>query len=541
MYGDPVYGEDFFDREEILSLLERRLISFKQGDKRNIALVGLRKMGKTSILLEFKRRLTDTDVIPIFVYLKPEEITTFAHRFIGALLYEFLKRRGVDPDEDFEQLLSLAIEHAPKTAAVILRLRQTFQTMPKENLFHSVLDLPNILRQETGVYPIVIFDEFQRFLEYRIDSPFDIVRERLFEHKGVLYLIAGSAVSIMEEILASDSPLYGHFESILVSGFSYETSKLFINEKLMGINLPQIHQNFLVTLTEGHPFYLDLLTFRIKDISQREQLRNVPQSVIIEALAWEIFSTNGTIYLHLRDLIDRSLDGRGYATYIAILQALAEDARTLTDIANKLNKTAPEISKQVRRLCDIDLLNKVEATYVFKDPLLSLWLKYVYALREESFVPELSLKLQQFKTNLEQMLASFKAEISKGNEARIRELFSLFNGETVSIASRRLTLPKFDEVTPRQIEGEEFDLVARKNSQHWVAEIKSGNVIAKDVNHYAGKLEKLPFVPDERILICLYGIENQAIAAAQQENIWVWGLSSVNLLMKLFRRFRIVP
>ncbi|MFQ6044512.1 MAG: hypothetical protein ACE5PV_26975 [Candidatus Poribacteria bacterium] len=27
MYGDPVYGENFFDREEILSLLERRLIS----------------------------------------------------------------------------------------------------------------------------------------------------------------------------------------------------------------------------------------------------------------------------------------------------------------------------------------------------------------------------------------------------------------------------------------------------------------------------------------------------------------------------------
>lgn len=84
-------------------------------------------------------------------------------------------------------------------------------------------------------------------------------------------------------------------------------------------------------------------------------------------------------------------------------------------------------------------------------------------------------------------------------------------------------------------------LSATWNSQHWVAEIKSGNVTAKDVNHYAGKLEKLPFVLDERILICLKGIENQAIAAAQQENIWVWGLSDVNLLMKLFGRFRIVP
>jgi len=141
MYGDPVYGEDFFDRDEILSLLQRRMASFRQGDKRNLALIGLRKTGKTSILLEFKRRLTDADVLPIFVYIKPEEITTFAHRFMGALLYEFLKRRGEKPDEDFEQLLSLGIEHAPRTASAILHLRQTMETMPKESIFASKMML----------------------------------------------------------------------------------------------------------------------------------------------------------------------------------------------------------------------------------------------------------------------------------------------------------------------------------------------------------------------------------------------------------------
>ncbi len=541
MYGDPVYGEDFFDRDEILSLLQRRMDSFRQGDKRNLALVGLRKTGKTSILLEFKRRLTDADVLPIFVYIKPEEITTFAHRFMGAFLYEFLKRRGEAPHEDFEQLLFLAIEHAPRTASAILRLRQTMETMPKESLFASVLDLPLKLRQETGVYPIVIFDEFQHFASYRLDSPFHILKERLFGHKDVMYLIAGSAVSIMEEILAShDSPLYGHFEVISVSSFDYETSKLFLNEKLKGVNVPETHQNFLVSLTEGHPYYLDLLSFRIKDIARRDRLRNVPQSVIIEALAQEIFSINGTIYLHLRDLIDRSLDNRGYATYIAILQAVAQGAKTLTDIAKALSRTAPEVSRQVRRLLDIDLLNKVEVTYLFKDPLLKLWLNHVHAVREESFVPELSLKLRQFKTHLEQMVASFKSQMGLGNEARIRELFSLFDGETVSVSGRRLTLPRFDEVSPRIINGEEFDLVARKNAQHWVAEIKSGNVTSGDVNKYARKLDGLPFQPQERILICLSGIEDQALTSAQRESIWVWDLSDVNFLLKLYGRFRIV-
>jgi AAA+ ATPase superfamily predicted ATPase/predicted transcriptional regulator len=541
MYGDPVYGEDFFDREEILSLLHRRAASFREGDKRNLALVGLRKMGKTSILLEFKRSLSNPEFLPVFVYIKPEDVTTFAHRFTGALLYEFLMRKDHEPDEDMEQLLSLAIEHAPRTASAILRLRQTMETAPPESVFTSVLDLPMKLRQETGLHPIIIFDEFQNFASYRLDSPLHTLREKLFGHRDVMYLIAGSAVSIMDEMLASQgSPLYGHFEVITVSSFDYQNSKLFLSEKLKGINVPDTHQDFLVSITEGHPYYLDLLTFRIKDICQKEGLRSAPQSVIIEALAQEIFSTNGTIYLHLRDLIDRSLDSRGYATYIAILQAVAQGAKNLTDIAKELSKTAPEINRQVRRLLEMDLLDKVEAIYLFKDPLLQLWLKYVFAAREESFVPELSLKLQQFKTNLEQMIASFKTQMGLGNEARIRELFSLFDNETVSVSGRRLTLPKFDEVSPRIINNHEFDLVARRKDQHWVAEIKSGNVTPGDVNNYARKLEELPFKPQERILICLLGIENQALIAAQRENIWVWGLSDINLLMKLYGRFRIV-
>ena len=67
-----------------------------------------------------------------------------------------------------------------------------------------------------------------------------------------------------------------------------------------------------------------------------------------------------------------------------------------------------------------------------------------------------------------------------------------------------------------------------------MAEIKSGNVTVGDVNHYAQKLRKLPFQLAERIFICLSGVEGQALIAAQMENIWVWGLSDVNLLMKFY-------
>lgn len=64
MVGDPVYGDEFFDRDEIMERLETFLNEFKKGKKQNIALIGLRKIGKTSILFElmnlYKRKLLFT-------------------------------------------------------------------------------------------------------------------------------------------------------------------------------------------------------------------------------------------------------------------------------------------------------------------------------------------------------------------------------------------------------------------------------------------------------------------------------------------------
>jgi AAA+ ATPase superfamily predicted ATPase len=55
--GDPVSGRDFFDRNREMGILFSTLEEFKNKGKRNIALIGIRKIGKTSIIKEFIRRL----------------------------------------------------------------------------------------------------------------------------------------------------------------------------------------------------------------------------------------------------------------------------------------------------------------------------------------------------------------------------------------------------------------------------------------------------------------------------------------------------
>ena len=55
--GDPVSGREFFDRNKQLGILFSTLEDFEKRQKRNLAIIGLRKIGKTSLIKEFIRRL----------------------------------------------------------------------------------------------------------------------------------------------------------------------------------------------------------------------------------------------------------------------------------------------------------------------------------------------------------------------------------------------------------------------------------------------------------------------------------------------------
>ena len=60
--GRWVSGDDFFDREAELRILESRV-----GDRNHVLLTGQRRMGKTSILRELGRRLEAEGWLFLFV------------------------------------------------------------------------------------------------------------------------------------------------------------------------------------------------------------------------------------------------------------------------------------------------------------------------------------------------------------------------------------------------------------------------------------------------------------------------------------------
>jgi predicted transcriptional regulator len=477
----------------------------------------------------------------VYVYLSIENGYKFIEKFSSAILYAYLKSlkltniSGQKPKE----LLRTAMKYCPETVSSIDMALEARDTDLSRS-FEQLVNIPTILSKETDSKPIIILDEFQRLVDYNYISAIDIFRENIMHQPDVWWIISGSSIGMMQRLVSeADSPLYSHFEKVFVPPFDYENSRKFIRMKFKKDDLVigDVNTSLLVSISGGYPFYLDILTFAISDLAIERGHKKISNIHIIDAIANELFSTQGTLYSHISEFIENSLDRRGFATYIDLMVAIAKGAHTSSEIARGAHIKASSLSRYLRNLIEVGIVRKSGSVYTLIDPLLKLWLKYVFTLREDDYIPEIGIKLDMFKSNIEQMITAYKQENGKGVEARVRELFRAFDGR-ISLHEKKL--PKFDEVEQRVIRGAEFDIAAQYKNGYWFVEVKTSPVSSKMVRNFASKVAGSNMKVEEKIMVATSGIDSKAMSLAIEEGIWVWGIEDVNFLMKLYEKFPIL-
>jgi len=502
MVGDPVTGDEFFDREDIMKRLDILLDKFKKGKRQNVALMGLRKIGKTSIIFELANSRKD---IP-FVYIYLEENMS-VERF-SSLVFRSLLVSSLGNDLDLDELLIEAIDVCPKTVKRIMRLRQIGD---KKELFEGTISLFELYARETKNV-VVCMDEFQRILDLGKWSV-DVFRKCIMQQKNTLYLLSGSAVSLMLNLLSvRTSPLFGHFKIMNVENFSYADSRAFLikRSRTEGIVINELYRNLLIHLTQGNPFYLSLFideaVVRCKLIGVKQPNKNI----IREAIESLVFSSDGEVYLYLKDLIDSSLGKKGKG-YVNILIEIARGNNIISKIAKSLDKEMENLTYPLRRLIEVDLIYKKDGKFFINDPLLEFWLGYVYPLKERAIIHHnIDVRVEEFRSQVSQMISEFKSELGKARESQIREIFSR-KGFTVSSGN---------------LEGKEFDLIAKKNDKLLIGECKTGNITVKEVNKFIRKLKKVSKA--RKVLFSLFGITEKARGLCKKEMIEVWDSERIN-------------
>jgi AAA+ ATPase superfamily predicted ATPase len=382
----PVTGENFVNRQEILNALRQHA-----EDRQYCSLIGLRRTGKTSLMIKTMEHLPPQWVSGYFnvqtSIAVPEQ---FAVTYVGSILFWVLYRQGLVSETTQPHFFDL---HYVQRQALLLddqRVSRYLLDMAdaldrREVNYTQVItqafSFPQILSDALN-RPLAIFiDEFQEIVQmdaYGIDS-LNVFRSITQMQTGVWYCLAGSSIYRLNEVVNSqNSPLFGQYKTFVVGQFDFDAAcKLAAHQA--GEPLSEPVMRLLYHFTSGYPFYLAVLAGTTVAIAHREN-RPIDEEAVILAIAEEVATPGGTIAMHCREVFEtRLLQATQSTVSRQIMHYLAHNQPAKASDVGRAIGRSTDYSRQILvRLVEGDLLHVQKRRYAIADPILTFWLARSY-------------------------------------------------------------------------------------------------------------------------------------------------------------------
>jgi AAA+ ATPase superfamily predicted ATPase len=351
---------EFIDREQELAFLEGK---WREGGAQLIVLWGKRRVGKTELIKEFQR-----DKPHAYFLAESTNEKEQLHRF-SQTLGQFFK----------EPLL----------------LTRGFSGW--EECFRFVKEKEQNLVLVVDEFPYLIFSN------PAIPSLFQKAWDEYWSKSQVFLILVGSSMAMMEtEVLGYRSPLYGRRTGQwrvdpmpFVAASQFRRSRSFTD---------QLHH---FAVAGGIPAYW-LQFDREKDF--RENLKD------------SVLKKGAMLYAEVEFILREELREPRY--YFALLQAIAQGKRKLSEIVNATSITQPVANKYLGVLGDLKIverelpiteekaLKSKKGIYRIQDQFFRFWFKFIFPRRAELEMGRVEEVLNNINDELPQYLASIFEKVA---------------------------------------------------------------------------------------------------------------------------------
>lgn len=334
----------FVDRDQELAALEA---AYRSPNAALLVVYGRRRVGKTTLLSEFCKGKC------ALYYLATEESIAVNRDSFRQIAADFLQNE----------------------------LLRSAENAGWEMIFDALLQQP---RNEKLV---IVLDEFQYL--GKADKAFPSVFQRIWDtslkNQNVEVILCGSLTHMMmEQALSYSSPLYGRrTDQIRLKQIPYADYEHFFPE------LAEQERILYYAVTGGVPKYIELFH---------------PCTDIYTAIEQNVLLPQSFLYEEPEFLLRHEVQDIG--SYFSIIRAVAAGKTRLSEIASQLSMSPTSLSKPLKTLCDLDILEReVPATeknpgtskkgqYRIKDNFIAFWFRFVYPMRSliESGHPEIAIQ-----------------------------------------------------------------------------------------------------------------------------------------------------
>lgn len=542
MFTEPVVGKDFFGRKEQLEILKERAKAFKSGFRQNIAILGCHFIGKTSLIVNFLPYLLTEQIIHVYVEAQEEPFDFFTHRFIGSLLYQYLKSKGAKLKK-YE--LGVLIKHCkkslPKTVESIAKIAELIKKKDFSGAYEILLDLPRLMESDSGQKCAVIIEEFDKLAHYKLNQPFSVLGRKIMTQRNVFYIVTSSSVNQAKQILTEKLQLlFGKFEIIELKEFDFPTSRGFLLMRLAPHKIKERNLKFLISFTNGHPLYIDAIAGSLKDSLSRYKCNQVSTMLMERSLNEILFYPKGQLYRHFTNIIYRQCSNKNGVDILSVLVSLSNGKHKLQCLADSLDNSTKSLSRVISDLEKADLVKKYGVFMRIADFPLRFWLHSVYHKRRIDFTGNLSYQEKSFTTHIKKIANDFVAASKQDLYEKTVDLFKSFNNEIVQIGQKRFRLPIFSDVATRIIGENGPYVIGHSNGKNWICQIHERHVSEKHIQDFLKdtKIGKYKF--QRILLVVLNGMDDNAKLLSKESGIWVWNLKALNLLLDLYGKQKVV-
>ncbi|MBX3248030.1 MAG: ATP-binding protein [Myxococcales bacterium] len=377
----PVTSSSFHDRADALREVLDCFDALRRGTPRWLAIVGPRKVGKTSLLLEAARRAhagLDVAVLDVFerTPLDLEIFRLLVARALDALLAEeaggSLARRLHVPAEFRERL-----DHVGALAGVTPALRSDLDRIPDEQATPDAvrrwLQIPEDVCRALDRHLVLAIDEVQELAQVARGGfePFPVMRAVWQQHERVAYVLSGSEPTVLRALVtARHSPFFQHFHLFELGAFQpADAVNLLVDEAPPERLIARDVAERIVHVIGGHPFYLQMAGEALT-----KEDPPYDDAAVKAALQSLVFSRTGRLGLYFQAEYARLVGNA--ATLAATLRAVAtlQPAR-LTDVARATGASTASTARYLERLGDA-VSRDDDGKYQVTDRLFGTWLQW---------------------------------------------------------------------------------------------------------------------------------------------------------------------
>ncbi len=527
----------YLTRDVIEECLNKRLTDHSHGYRQNIGVLGTSGVGKTYLLQNLYQSISRQRVfLPVYIKADVIDGKQMIEQWLCAVLASPLLEKRLDMPRSFPELLRTTETIIPKTVEAVKSIRRLLRQEKNAAAIRELLALVSVLSQETNKKVVLMIDEFQALEKLPASDVFLLLGKQMMIDKDTLYVVSSSAIDIAREIFLDKlSLLFGNFEILELSPFSYLEMEQYLAAKMPAYNLSFDLKNFIFKMTGGEPFYLDLLRERI----ERNETCNFPQeissAILINAFCQELFDSYGRISLLFeKKMVKCSHIIKYRGAYVRAMLALSHGRHKILSIATFIEQTVSETQKILRHLLEDGLIEKCGTFYHIPDVLFRFWLREVFQRRLDSYIPEERILRKHLFDALNEILAFFvKAEASHLG-FRVESFLKEFRNDSLEINAKKITCPQFSEVAVNgKWHNDIFSLTGKSSKGRWLFYVCQENLNESEAEKMLVDLKRFRKIK-KRILIALRGVDENARLIVQEAKMQVWDLATLNRLFDLY-------